>query len=65
MKKWFIFVLLVFLVVGCAPHRVPLLVKYPIEGKIVDVCDPPDGCHEHFVIDYDDLKKFMEENEKD
>ena len=64
-KNWVILILLgllLYWMVGCAstPHKTDLLIRYPVEGKIVWMSD--DGSfnrNPYFVIEHEDFIEFL------
>ena len=61
MKKLFLFLAMVILLVGCTPFpKTGLLVRYPMKGEVVDVYSETDGSTLQFVIDYEDLQQFLD-----
>ena len=61
--KNFIAIIVVVFLIGCssAPYKTDLLVRYPMEGKIVWMSE--DGSmnrNPYFVIEHEDFLKFLE-----
>lgn len=55
--------ILCLLTVGCAKvYKQNLLVRYPIKGEFIDVSHNGNKSEKYFLIDYEDLKKFLDQN---
>ena len=63
MKRLFLIGIL-FAFIGCAvtpTYKYDLLVRYPIKGEFVKAYDKDHRLDEYFIIDYEDLEKFIEQ----
>ncbi len=64
--KYLIFMTLIILMIGCAgPQKADLLVRYSLQGEIVQVYSAGNiDQDQHFIVDYEDLMKFLNGIEK-
>ena len=59
--RYILLVILSIFFIGCAStHTTNLLVKYPIKGEIVEVKGKDTKSDKYFMINYEDLERFIE-----